>query len=317
MTSNDFFALREYNGQRLSSGDKIVYQVPCSHLYGKSYCYPSIKTIANESAYPQALLQQFADYFKSTYGVECIAALHHNKAKTNYHIHLIFSEQKLLENPIVKVATRNMFYNEGGKRMRTKQEILNKSGEIRKGCKIVPKGKVYELAVFNPNGPYMPTRKIGKNNPLSSDIEKSNQLCMDWNKVVDEILATEIVDEAELSVYKYRHINEALESEVKNSGWKKGLYGKALQKAIYALQELSSLAKKYQQKYCVKSFDIPDESLVEIKQRKAALFRDADWLQAIPKRPKYVPYEKMTVYQKAEFQKRKELERLYGKGKRI
>ena len=50
MTSNDFFALIEYNGQRLSSGDKIVYQVLCSHLYGKSYCYPSIKTIANESA---------------------------------------------------------------------------------------------------------------------------------------------------------------------------------------------------------------------------------------------------------------------------
>ena len=306
---------------------------------------------------PQTLLEEFTDYFKNTYGVECISALHHNKSKTNYHIHLIFSERKLLENPIVKVATRNMFYNEGGKRMRTKQEILNESGEIRKGCKIVPKGNVYErqffgkkqaifkdynwletikrqytelinsnlyelsennmLAVFNPNGPYMPTQKIGKNNPLSSDIEKSNQLCMDWNKVVDDILATEIVNEAELSVYKYRHINEALETEVNGFGWKKGLYGKVLQKAIHALHELSFLAKKYQQKYCVKSFDIPDESLAEIKQRKAALFKGADWLQAIPKKQKYVPYEKMTVYQKAEFRKRKELERLYGKGKRI
>lgn len=50
MTSNNFFALKEYQGQRLSNGDKIVYQVLCSHLYGKNYCYPSIKTIANESA---------------------------------------------------------------------------------------------------------------------------------------------------------------------------------------------------------------------------------------------------------------------------
>lgn len=50
MTSNDFFALKEYKGQRLSNGDKIVYHVLCSHLYGKNYCYPSIKTIANESA---------------------------------------------------------------------------------------------------------------------------------------------------------------------------------------------------------------------------------------------------------------------------
>ena len=29
--------------------------------------------------------------------MECIAALHHNKRKTNYHIHLIFAERKLLD----------------------------------------------------------------------------------------------------------------------------------------------------------------------------------------------------------------------------
>ena len=28
--------------------------------------------------------------------MECVSALHHNKRKTNYHIHLIFSERKLL-----------------------------------------------------------------------------------------------------------------------------------------------------------------------------------------------------------------------------
>ena len=147
MTSNDFFALKEYEGQRLSSGDKIVYQVLCSHLYGKRYCYPSIKTIANESALaarsvprslvrlqaaglitimprktreliialpecfaalePKALLQQFTDYFKNTYDVECISALHHNKSKTNYHIHLIFSERKLLSSLVIKLGKNN------------------------------------------------------------------------------------------------------------------------------------------------------------------------------------------------------------------
>ena len=43
---------------------------------------------------------------------ECSAALHHNKTKTNYHIHLVFSERKMLEQPEVKIATRNMFYDE-------------------------------------------------------------------------------------------------------------------------------------------------------------------------------------------------------------
>ena len=59
---------------------------------------------------PDRLLQIFTDHFRQTYGTDCIAALHHNKRKTNYHIHLIFSERTLLEQPIEKIATRNMFY---------------------------------------------------------------------------------------------------------------------------------------------------------------------------------------------------------------
>jgi hypothetical protein len=43
--------------------------------------------------YPRRyVLALFTDHFKEQYGVECIAALHYNKRKTNYHIHLIFSE---------------------------------------------------------------------------------------------------------------------------------------------------------------------------------------------------------------------------------
>lgn len=60
---------------------------------------------------PDRLLQIFTDHFRQTYGTDCIAALHHNKRKTNYHIHLIFSERTLLEQPIEKIATRNMFVN--------------------------------------------------------------------------------------------------------------------------------------------------------------------------------------------------------------
>ena len=38
---------------------------------------------------PQELLERFTDEFRKRYGVECVSALHHNKRKTNYHIHLI------------------------------------------------------------------------------------------------------------------------------------------------------------------------------------------------------------------------------------
>ena len=65
---------------------------------------------------PQELLKEHVEFFKRRYGVECAAALHHNKSKTNYHIHLIFSERKMLDVPIRKTATRNMFYDENGRK---------------------------------------------------------------------------------------------------------------------------------------------------------------------------------------------------------
>lgn len=98
---------------------------------------------------PDRLLQIFTDHFRQTYGTDCIAALHHNKRKTNYHIHLIFSERTLLEQPIEKVATRNMFYDEKGNHVRTKKEILDEEGNIRKRCKVIHKGEVYERQIFS------------------------------------------------------------------------------------------------------------------------------------------------------------------------
>ncbi len=84
---------------------------------------------------PDKLLQLFTDRFKEKYGVECVSALHHNKRKTNYHIHLIFSERELLPEPIEKTATRNMFYDENGKHVRTKKEILDETEMSAKAAK--------------------------------------------------------------------------------------------------------------------------------------------------------------------------------------
>ena len=76
------------------------------------------------------VVRLFTDSFHKRYDVECSAALHHNKKMTNYHIHLVFSERKMLEHPEVKIATRNMFYDEQGKHRRTKKEILDEQGSI-------------------------------------------------------------------------------------------------------------------------------------------------------------------------------------------
>ena len=109
----------------------MPYQQLCSipGVFG----YPLLFPVLSDYFFQFSLLQLFTNHFKQNYGTECIAALHHNKRKTNYHIHLIFAERKLLDEPIIKIASRNMFYDENGKHVRTKKEILGEDGEIREG----------------------------------------------------------------------------------------------------------------------------------------------------------------------------------------
>ena len=97
---------------------------------------------------PSQVLREFTEQFKKRYDVECVSALHHNKTKKNYHIHLIFPERRLLPEPEVKIATRSVFYDETGKRVRTKKEITGEDGMIREGCTVIKKGDAYEKHLF-------------------------------------------------------------------------------------------------------------------------------------------------------------------------
>lgn len=210
---------------------------------------------------PQQVLETFTEAFKNRYYIECVSALHHNKRKTNYHIHLIFSERQLLPEPENKIASRNMFYDEQGKHIRTKKEILDTEGKVREGCKIIPKGSVYEsrmftnknqyfksdeflavekknftelinqyidnpkerLQVFDRNSVYLPTKKIGKHNPKAAEIEKDNQTRQEWNYVVDEALIAG-VDEKEIRKVKKQEITTQVSKSIADNGRKPGLF---------------------------------------------------------------------------------------------
>ncbi len=171
---------------------------------------------------PNELLKVFTEEFKKKYGVECSSALHHNPRRTNYHIHLIYSERTLLDDPVKKVAGRNLFFNAEGRKVRTKKEILDEHGFLLPGCRIVAKGEVYErkmfsnkndyfksrefikevkheyirlmnlgarpeeqLKVFNPDSPYLATKKIGMHNPYEKEIREENKIRDEWNKQVN------------------------------------------------------------------------------------------------------------------------------------
>ena len=210
--------------------------------------------------------------------MECVSALHHNKRKTNYHIHLIFSERELLPEPIEKIATRNMFYNEQKKHIRTKKEILDDSGNVRKGCKIIKKGEVYErtlftaknklfkqehyldeakrfytdlinllieddkdkLHVFDKNGLYLATKKIGKNNPKAVQIMEDNEVRMQWNHEVDRAIVSQ-VPEDEIRQIKNEFITDRIRQSIEAWGNKPYLLQNII---LTATKELAILTSK-------------------------------------------------------------------------
>ena len=210
---------------------------------------------------PQKLLKIFTEKFKQKYGVECVSALHHNKKKTNYHIHLIFSERELFEKEEVKTASRNLFYNENGKRVRTKKEIQDEFKKIRKGCTIIPKGEVYErhsfgnkkvcfkdieflpeiktyytnminyyvknpnekLTVFDRDSVYIATKKVGKNNPKAEQIKKDNAIRQEWNKIADVALVAGVSNE-KIKMIKKNEITEKVQQSMQIEGWNPKLF---------------------------------------------------------------------------------------------
>ena len=257
---------------------------------------------------PNKLLQLFTDRFKEKYGAECIAALHHNKRKTNYHIHLIFSERELLPEPIEKAATRNMFYDENGKHVRTKKEILDEAEQLRKGCRIVKKGEVYERIIFSPknklfkqetfvdeakhfytdlinllvkdekeklhvfdkDGLYLATKKIGKNNPKAEQIRADNKKRMQWNREVDRAIVSN-VPETEIGQIKKEYITDRIKASVDTFGSQPELCCSIITTAVAVLSLLISKVLRKAAELSEKLHDTRQEQVVSPEPKQIPL----------------------------------------------
>lgn len=175
----------------------------------------------------------------------------------------------------ISFTSINMFYDENGKHVRTKKEILDETGQFRSGCKIIPKGEVYEcnlftikdsrfksdsfldevkrsytdliniyvkdnkqkFKVFDRNGVYLPTKKIGKNNPKAEQIKTDNQYRTIWNQTVDRALISGVPEEQILEV-KQSEIGQKAKASIQKSGRNPALLKSLIMTAIYALELL-------------------------------------------------------------------------------
>lgn len=188
----------------------------------------------------QRVADQLSAFFRERYAVENITGLHLSKTDNNVHAHVLFAERQRLPEPEIRIADRNAFLDENGVRRRTKKEILDADGQLRPGCRIVPKGEVLysrhfgdadpiyaekawiqdvkqDLAnwinetlqpdlkreVFDPAGPYLAQVKIGKGRPAENEvrIREYNAAVRTFNAAVrDGRISEEQAQEIKLQV---------------------------------------------------------------------------------------------------------------------
>ena len=198
---------------------------------------------------PQEVLEDFTEEFHRRYGVECVSALHHNKRKTNYHIHLIFSERKLLPEPDIKIATRSVFYDETGKRVRTKKEITGEDGQIRKGCTVIKKGEVYESHLFTvkddkfKSEPFLREVKEIYTDLINRHIADPEQQLkvFDKNSVylsTKKMALLSGIEETKILEIKKEEIHQKASQSIKEKGWLPTLFRSIIGRAKELLQSL-------------------------------------------------------------------------------
>lgn len=185
-----------------------------------------------------------------------------------------------------------MFYDEQGRHVRTKKEILDENGEIRKGCKIVKKGEIYKrniftaknklfkqenfvdevkyfytdlinllikdekekLYVFDNSGLYLATKKIGKNNPKAEQIQADNEMRMRWNREVDRAIVSGVA-ETEIQQIKKEYITDRIRESLNLFGNKPERLGSIIMTAVAALALLVSKVLQKARELSARLFD--------------------------------------------------------------
>lgn len=91
--------------------------------------------------------------------------------------------------------------------------------------------------MFDKNSVYLPTRKIGKNNPKEEEIKADNAARQEWNRTADMALITGILEETILEI-KQTQIHEKVSQSIRDSGWLPNLFRSIVSRAKDLLQNL-------------------------------------------------------------------------------
>lgn len=208
MPDEDWKNLAQYNQERFKKNKKgFNKNKKCSAIEARELILHIPHEYANRD--PHELAKLVGDDWKKRFGTDCCLAIHWNKTKTNFHIHLIYSE-RVRED---KVATRNVYYDSDWKKCK-KADAVNiiKKGDIvskwdDKDVKFKKKSFMqntvkpyyatrFKLELYKDDELHLKEQKEYKINPTSSieyielhdKIVEYNKNVRTWNNMVDDVL---------------------------------------------------------------------------------------------------------------------------------
>lgn len=94
-----------------------------------------------------------------------------------------------------------------------------------------------KLQVFRSGGLYLPTKKIGKNNPREAEIAEDNKVRQEWNHSVDRALIAGIA-ETQIGQVKETEITLKVKESIKENGNRPGLFRRIVDTAILRIKML-------------------------------------------------------------------------------
>ncbi len=108
---------------------------------------------------------------------------------------------------------------------------------------------------------YLPTKKIGKNNPKAEEIAADNATRQEWNRTADMALVSGI-EEAKILEIKQTEIHDKVSQSIKSEGWLPNLFRRIVNKAKDILQNL------------IREYGIPPKPTLDIDMTEFCTMRN-------------------------------------------
>jgi len=159
------------------------------------------------------------------------------------------------------------------------------------------------LSIFDKNGPYLATKKVGKNNPKAEEIKADNEIRMEWNRAVDRAIVSG-VSETEVVELKKTEITDKVKESVEKNGSKPEMFGDIVREAVALLERLIAKVMRKVMDFAEKVIDKAVDAVKETPRETDSCIHAGDNPAVQPEKKK-IPFP-VNPHKKSDVQKNTE-----------